>query len=51
MEGSALSERDLVSARAESARACLLLANRFAHDTQQEDLSIQFQVHPISKVA
>ncbi len=31
-------------ARAERARACLLLADRFTTDPEQEDLSILFQV-------
>lgn len=44
MEGSAVSGQDLVSARAERARACLLLADRFTTDPEQEDLSILFQV-------
>ncbi|GAB4817363.1 hypothetical protein N2152v2_004409 [Parachlorella kessleri] len=44
MEGSAVSGRDLVAVRAEKARACLLLADRFTTDPEQEDLSILFQV-------
>ena len=36
--------QDLVAARAERARACLLLADRFTTDPEQEDLSILFQV-------
>lgn len=44
LEGSAVSVRDLVAARAEKARACLLLADRFTTDPEQEDLSILFQV-------
>ena len=44
MEGSAVSGQDLVAARAERARACLLLADRFTTDPEQEDLSILFQV-------
>ncbi|KAL4423371.1 hypothetical protein ABPG77_004302 [Micractinium sp. CCAP 211/92] len=44
MEGSAVSGQDLVAARAERARACLLLADRFTTDPEQEDLSIMFQV-------
>jgi len=44
MEGSAVSGQDLVTARAERARACLLLADRFTTDPEQEDLSILFQV-------
>ena len=43
MEGSALSERDLQRARAESANAVFLLANRFSSDYKQEDLLVQFQ--------
>lgn len=43
-EGSALSERDLVRTRAESASAVLLLADRFSPSVHHEDLSIQFQV-------
>jgi hypothetical protein len=42
-EGSALSERDLVRARAEAASAVLLLADRFSPSVHREDLSIQFQ--------
>ena len=44
MEGSAVSGQDLVGARAEKAAACLLLADRFTTDPEQEDLSILFQV-------
>ena len=44
IEGTALSERDLVRARAESTGAILLLADRFSADAKQEDLSVQFQV-------
>eukprot|EP00884_Botryococcus_braunii_P010005 jgi/Botrbrau1/19005/Bobra.0100s0039.1 len=44
MEGSVLSERDLVRSRAEAAHACLLLADRFSSNARQEDISIQFQV-------
>ena len=44
IEGTALSERDLVRARAESTGAILLLADRFSADAKQEDLSMQFQV-------
>jgi hypothetical protein len=43
MEGSAVAGQDLVAARAERARACLLLADRFTTDPEQEDLSILFQ--------
>ena len=46
MEGSALSERDLMKARAESSSACLLLADRFSPKPEEEDLSLQFQVSP-----
>ncbi|KAK9826205.1 hypothetical protein WJX81_007538 [Elliptochloris bilobata] len=46
-EGSALSERDLVRTRAESASAVLLLADRFSPSVHHEDLSIQFQVWAI----
>lgn len=35
--------QDLVHAHAERARACLLLADRFTTDPEQEDLSILFQ--------
>ncbi len=45
IEGTALSERDLVRARAESTGAILLLADRFSADAKQEDLSVQFQVY------
>ena len=44
MEGSALSERDLIRAHAESAHAILLFADRFCGSARNEDLSIQFQV-------
>lgn len=44
MEGSALSERDLVRAKAETATACLLLADRFSPKPMEEDLNLQFQV-------
>ncbi len=44
MEGSALSERDLVRTRAQSAAAILLLADRFSPSAHQEDLGLQFQV-------
>lgn len=44
MEGSALSERDLVRTRALSGSAILLLADRFSPSSQQEDLGLQFQV-------
>lgn len=51
MEGSAVSGQDLVTARAERARACLLLADRFTTDPEQEDLSILFQVRAPSRAA
>lgn len=44
IEGSALSERDLLRARAEGATACLLLADRFSPKPEEEDLNLQFQV-------
>ena len=44
MEGSALSERDLVRTRAHSGSAILLLADRFSPSSHQEDLGLQFQV-------
>jgi hypothetical protein len=44
MEGSALSERDLLRSRAEAATACLLLADRFSPKPEEEDLNLQFQV-------
>ena len=44
MEGSALSERDLMRARAESAHAILLFADRFSPSALNEDLNLQFQV-------
>jgi hypothetical protein len=44
VEGSALSERDLVKTRAHSAAAILLLADRFSTSAHQEDLGLQFQV-------
>jgi len=51
MEGSALSERDLLRAKAEAATACLLLADRFSPKPEEEDLNLQFQVflfpHPL----
>lgn len=44
MEGSALSERDLIRARAETAHAILLFADRFSPSARNEDLNLQFQV-------
>ena len=44
VEGSALSERDLVRTCAQSAAAILLLADRFSPSAHQEDLGLQFQV-------
>ena len=44
MEGSALSERDLIRAHAECAHAILLFADRFSPSAQNEDLNLQFQV-------
>lgn len=44
VEGSCLSERDLVRSSAHSAAAILLLADRFSPSAQQEDLGLQFQV-------
>ena len=44
VEGSALSERDLVRTRAHSGSAILLLADRFSPSAHQEDLGLQFQV-------
>ena len=44
VEGSALSERDLVRTRAHSGSAILLLADRFSPSSHQEDLGLQFQV-------
>ena len=44
MEGSALSERDLNRAKAESSSAAFVLANRFSSNYKQEDLNVQFQV-------
>lgn len=49
-EGSALSERDLVRTRAESASAVLLLADRFSPSVHHEDLSIQFQAWARSRI-
>lgn len=43
MEGSALSERDLMKAKAEGSTACLLLADRFSSKPEEEDLNLQFQ--------
>ena len=43
IEGSALSERDLLRAKAENATACLLLADRFSPKPHEEDLNLQFQ--------
>ncbi len=48
MEGSALSERDLLRAKAEAATACLLLADRFSPKPEEEDLNLQFQVRNTS---
>lgn len=44
MEGSALSERDLIRAHAESSHAILLFADRFSPSARNEDLNLQFQV-------
>lgn len=44
MEGSPLSERDLVRTRAHTGSAILLLADRFSRSSHQEDLGLQFQV-------
>ena len=53
IEGSALSERDLLRAKAENATACLLLADRFSPKPHEEDLNLQFQarkpLHVIAK--
>ena len=43
MEGSALSERDLVRTNAHASSAILLLADRFSPSSHQEDLGLQFQ--------
>ena len=43
VEGSALSERDLVRTSAHAASAILLLADRFSPSSHQEDLGLQFQ--------
>ncbi len=48
VEGSALSERDLVRTRAHSGSAILLLADRFSPSSHQEDLGLQFQVIRLS---
>jgi len=44
VEGSAVSGKDLVTVRAERARAIILLADRFTSDPEYEDLGILFQV-------
>ncbi len=43
VEGSALSERDLVRTNAHASSAILLLADRFSPSSHQEDLGLQFQ--------
>lgn len=49
VEGSALSERDLVRTRAHLGSAILLLADRFSPSSHQEDLGLQFQVSPFEQ--
>ena len=49
VEGSALSERDLVRTRAQSAAAILLLADRFSPSAHQEDLGLQFQARLLAR--
>ena len=44
VEGSAVSGQDLVTVRAERAKAIMLLADRFSTDPESEDLGILFQV-------
>ena len=44
VEGSAVSGQDLVTAKAERAKAIMLLADRFTNDPENEDLGILFQV-------
>eukprot|EP01025_Chloroclados_australasicus_P067787 TRINITY_DN939_c1_g1_i4.p1 TRINITY_DN939_c1_g1~~TRINITY_DN939_c1_g1_i4.p1 ORF type:complete len:335 (-),score=10.25 TRINITY_DN939_c1_g1_i4:1354-2337(-) len=44
VEGSALSDRDLIRVRAHQADAIMLMADRFCADTEKEDLSVLFQV-------
>ena len=44
VEGSLLSERDLVRLHADTAHAILLLADRFSASARNEDLQLQFQV-------
>ena len=46
VEGSALSERDLVRTNAHASSAILLLADRFSPSSHQEDLGLQFQARP-----
>ena len=46
VEGSALSERDLVRTSAHASSAILLLADRFSPSSHQEDLGLQFQARP-----
>ena len=43
VEGSLLSERDLVRLHADTAHAILLLADRFSASARNEDLQLQFQ--------
>ena len=50
MEGSALSERDLNRAKAESSSAAFVLANRFSSNYKQEDLNVQFQVRTTERL-
>ena len=44
MEGSLLSERDLMRTHADTADAIMLLADRFSASARNEDLQLQFQV-------
>jgi hypothetical protein len=44
VEGSATSTSDLARARAESATAALVLADRFTPDAQAEDTDVLFRV-------
>ena len=44
VEGSLLSERDLIRTHADAAHAIMLLADRFSASARNEDLQLQFQV-------
>lgn len=47
VEGSAVSGQDLVTVKAERAKAIMLMADRFTTDPDQEDLGVLFQVSKV----